>query len=120
MERSEHRLRGLALRQRKGREATRKPALAKADFPLFEVNRYAVSFVGSEEMPIPETYRVQNVGRRCEICQNGDKLNHVTYCRLGEESITRMIMRATDGIPEVLEKLKLSEVNPFGVCDQFE
>jgi len=70
-------------------------------------------------MPRPESYRVQEVIKMCGACNHVDALNHQLYFRKGEpKSIMTLLL--TEKMSEVREKIEPTQVDEYGVCDEFE
>lgn len=71
-------------------------------------------------MPIPESYRVQEMNRRCENCAHADELNHIIYCRRGERAIMALLMEYPVSHVAVIEQIRPTTVDRFGICDEYK
>ena len=69
-------------------------------------------------MPIPVSYRVQEVLKRCETCDHCSSCNGMLYCRRGEVSITKACIDNKNKL--ILDILNGTQVDPNGVCDEWE
>lgn len=68
---------------------------------------------------IPTSYRVQDVSKRCSLCEHAYRVSGQTYCMLGEKPIMILFMEHVGNHKLFTDMLERRIVNMFGVCDEF-
>jgi len=71
-------------------------------------------------VPIPSSYRVQEVRRCCELCDHAETFDRQIYCRNSEPQIINVLMRHVGEQKLLRELLEPTRVDACGVCEKFE